>query len=499
MPYTDGKFPTSWKNLPDGVRAEAVKILNALLKDGKDESSAIPIALSRAREFVRNHSMDMTMGELMAKCKKEHPDWTPAQHKAWAEKMMKNGEEKMVEHSNTIRGIEIFAAGTHNGDIYTEADLDEMVAAHAALDFRPALKVGHTKDAAGAPAYGWVQNLRRVGQKLVADFTEMHDSVVEAMRKRSYDRVSSEVYFNLNRGGKSFKRALKAVALLGAEVPAVAGLMPLHKMEFAAEGEFERFATHEDALDVPPQAVFECLNERVAALVRQLSQEEHTMTTKAQQLQAQLDALTVRLNAIGEDDADDKAKGEQIKELSAEIASVTAEIKLLTQTDAGERAELVAKNRANEERIAHLEADARRRSVAERVATVKIPAFRPGMEAMYAYALTHSAEKVKVYSKDKNGKEIAVDQTLVDIADAFVTHINSQFDRLFKVYATAGIAQREEGSTDDPNEDAGIALDRKTKAYMLAHPEVKDYLDALQAVKATEPELARRYSQRTEN
>ncbi len=495
MPYENGQFPSSWKNLPDGVRAEAVKILNALLKDGKDESSAIPIALSRAREFVRNHSMKMTMPELMAKCKKDHPDWTPAQHKAWAEKQMAG----KGEYTNTIRGIEIFASGTHNGDVYTEADLDEMVAAHAALDFRPALKVGHSKDSPGAPAYGWVQNLRRVGQKLVADFTEMHDSVVEAMRKRSYDRVSSEVYFNLNRGGKSFKRALKAVALLGAEVPAVAELTPLHKMEFAAEGEFDKFATHEEALDVLPQAMFECLNERVAALVRQLSQEEHTMTTKAQQLQEQLDALTVRLNAIGEDDADDKTKAEQIKELSSEIASVTAEIKLLTQSDASERAAQADAIKAANVRIAELEADARRRSVAEKVATVKVPAFRPGMEAMYAYALTHSAEKVKVYSKDKDGKETAADQTLVDIADAFVTHINAQADRLFKVYATTGAVQRAEGSEDDPNEDAGVALDRKAKAYMLAHPEVKDYLDALQAVKATEPELARRYSQRTEN
>ena len=228
MPYSSGKFPPSWKNLDASMRSKAVEVLNALLKDGMAEGKAIPIALSRAREFVKNHAATPTMDELMAKCKKDHPDWTPAQHKAWAEEQMKKHSEYAEQHTNAIRGIEVFAAGTHNGDVYTEADLDEMVRAHGELDFRPALKVGHTKDSPGAPAYGWVRNLRRVGQKLVADFTDMHDSVVDAIRKRAYDRVSSEVYFNLNRGGKKFGRALKAVALLGADVPAVAGLVPLH-------------------------------------------------------------------------------------------------------------------------------------------------------------------------------------------------------------------------------------------------------------------------------
>ena len=134
---------------------------------------------------------------------------------------------------NAIRNVEIFAAGQWNGDTYTERDLDDMVSAFRELDYRPALKLGHTKDAPGAPAYGWIENLRRVGRKLVADFVDMHDSVVNAIRKRAYSRVSSEIYFNLKRGGKTFARALKAVALLGAEVPAVANLVPLHTMEVA--------------------------------------------------------------------------------------------------------------------------------------------------------------------------------------------------------------------------------------------------------------------------
>ena len=156
---------------------------------------------------------------------------------------------------STIRNVEIFKIGTHNSDTYTTADLDEMVAAHKALDFRPALKIGHSKDKPGAPAYGWVTNLKRIGEKLYADFESMHDSVINAIRSKMYDRVSSEIYFNLKRGGKTFRRALKAVALLGAEVPAVANLVPLHKMEFVADGfadvlaYTQSFAFTEDAGD----------------------------------------------------------------------------------------------------------------------------------------------------------------------------------------------------------------------------------------------------------
>lgn len=502
------------QDLKDAKVAELGRLAEKWKKDGtpaeqqRRERAAVESAFeSKSKELVKEHAdMTMTRAEWMAKCRKDHPDMKPAEMKAWVDKMMKadssedakdkgadEGSEQYAAYANDIKGVEIFSTGTHNGDVYSESDLDQMVAAHAALDYRPAVKIGHTKDAPGAPAYGWVQNLRRVGQKLVADFTDMHDSVVEAVRKRSYDRVSSEVYFNLSRNGKTFGRALKAVALLGAEVPAVAGLTPLHKMEFAAAGEYEKFTAHEAALDVAPQAIFDCLSERMSGLIRQFSNEDDTMKTKAQELQETLEALTVKLNAIGQDGSDDKAKTAEIKKLSEDIAKVSGEIKTLTQADTAEREALAATIKANETRIAELEADGRRRSVAEKVATVKVPAFRAGMEGMYAYALTHSAEKVKIYSKDKDGKEVAADQTLVDIVDSFTAQINAQAEKLFKAY-TLNPQNREEGDLSDPGENAGAILDRKTKAYMLAHPEVKDYIAAMQSVKTADPELARQYA-----
>jgi hypothetical protein len=158
-----------------------------------------------------------------------------------------------VSQTRSIRGVEIFTPGTHNGDDYTETDIDDMISAFRELDVRPAIKVGHTKDQPGAPAYGWVTNLRRVGRKLVADFVDLHDSVYNAVKQRMYDRCSAEIYWNLKRGGKIFRRALKAVALLGAEVPAVAGLKPLHRMEFVASADYATVAACERAFSYDDQ------------------------------------------------------------------------------------------------------------------------------------------------------------------------------------------------------------------------------------------------------
>lgn len=128
----------------------------------------------------------------------------------------------------TLRDVEIFRTGVHNSDRYTLQDLDDMVQAFRELDFRPAVKLGHD-DSQGAPAYGWVTNVRRAGDKLLAEFRHVDEDVYDKITRQQLDRVSPEIFFNLNRNGKKYPRALKAVALLGAQVPAVAGLKPLHK------------------------------------------------------------------------------------------------------------------------------------------------------------------------------------------------------------------------------------------------------------------------------
>src|SRR2546425_12998446 len=72
----------------------------------------------------------------------------------------------------TIQGVEIFKAGTWNGDTYTEADLDAIASAAKAAGYGIPLKLGH-KEVAGEPAAGWVENLVRRGQSLFADLVAL--------------------------------------------------------------------------------------------------------------------------------------------------------------------------------------------------------------------------------------------------------------------------------------------------------------------------------------
>lgn len=418
-------------------------------------------------------------------------------------------DTELHEYSNSIKGIEIFATGTHNGDPYTVEDLDQMVAAAKELDYRPSLKIGHTKDTPGAPSFGWVKNLRRVGEKLYADFEDMHDSVVDAIRKRAYDTCSSEIYFNLKRGGKTFARALKAVALLGAEVPAVANLVPLHKMEFAESG-FDGIHAFEQKLDVPTEALFETLSERVAGLINLMKENDMAKNTdQIKALNAQVAEFKAKMNEMMKkkgkmkpEDMDD----EEYKQLAAEAQSISDRIAQLESEDQeadsiatltqqlaeakAREAKAEADRKELSERVARIENTERVARLGERVKACRVPAYRAGLEALYSYALAHAAETVKIYAKDKDGKDVSTDKALVDIVDGIVSQINADAEKLFKSLAHTGFARREEGAS----EDASGEVAQRVVEYRSKHPEVKQYEVAMKAVLAADPDLAQRYN-----
>jgi hypothetical protein len=127
---------------------------------------------------------------------------------------------------NSIANIEIFRAGTWNGDKYTVEDLDDMVANFDLVGYNVPVKLGHSDDP-GEPAYGWVAGIRRVGDRLLATLTDIPSQIFDAIANRRFDAVSAEIIWNLKRNGQTFRRALAAIALLGSELPAVAGLKPL--------------------------------------------------------------------------------------------------------------------------------------------------------------------------------------------------------------------------------------------------------------------------------
>lgn len=131
----------------------------------------------------------------------------------------------------SIRNVEIFRVGEHNGADYSRSDLDSIVNSFGRVGYEVPITLGHFA-AEDAPAYGWVENLRMNGDVLVADFRDIPRELYDAIRAHRYDHVSVEIFFDVKRNGVEFDRALKSVALLGAHTPAVAGLAPLREAQF---------------------------------------------------------------------------------------------------------------------------------------------------------------------------------------------------------------------------------------------------------------------------
>lgn len=130
---------------------------------------------------------------------------------------------------------EIFSVGEWNGERFSRRDLEEIARNFETMKdrLRPPLKFGHDENQTllnqsdGDPSLGWVDALRVRGEKLLATFSGVPTVVYEAIRKGLYQRVSAELYFNVRQNGKKLGKVLKAVALLGADLPAVTNLREL--------------------------------------------------------------------------------------------------------------------------------------------------------------------------------------------------------------------------------------------------------------------------------
>jgi cation transport regulator len=144
---------------------------------------------------------------------------------------------------------EIFSVGKWNGDDYSEADLHDIVENFETLKdkIKPPVKLGHGWKE-GQPALGWVESLSVVKDKIVAKITDIPEIIYEAINNKRYKRISSEIYWNFKAAtGKTYNYVLKAVALLGADIPAVDNLQDLtaYLNQISNIGSFDKAVAYE--------------------------------------------------------------------------------------------------------------------------------------------------------------------------------------------------------------------------------------------------------------
>ena len=149
----------------------------------------------------------------------------------------------------TLKGIEVFAVGKWNGMLFQSHDIGAMAQAFEDLKevHKVPLKMGHNDEQPmtdGQPALGWVSALYVKGDKLVADFEDVPEVVAQAINSKLYRRVSIELSIDAKYKGKFIPFVVDAVALLGADLPAVNTLADLqaYMSRNAAEFSVERRA-----------------------------------------------------------------------------------------------------------------------------------------------------------------------------------------------------------------------------------------------------------------
>jgi len=146
-----------------------------------------------------------------------------------------------------FKGVDLFRVGTWTDskgrkNKWTHADIDGIVDAYNKTkeSVHAPLKLGHNDKQKIAssdddePAIGWVENLKRVGDKLVGDFMNVPDKLADLIEKGAYRSRSAELYPDFEVAGTTYKWLLTGVALLGGRLPAVNGLddiLALYKKE----------------------------------------------------------------------------------------------------------------------------------------------------------------------------------------------------------------------------------------------------------------------------
>jgi hypothetical protein len=166
----------------------------------------------------------------------------------------------------TNQWVDIFAAGNHGEKgVFTDADLDGIVRNFNPTFHEPPAVIGHPE--AAAPAYAWVEKLRRAGSTLQAMFKDAVPQFEEAVKSRRFPKRSVSLY----KGENGW--TLRHVGFLGAQPPQIKGLADI---KFASEDtksisiDFEE----NDMADVNEQSIVE-------KLWAKLSSEKKTTETVA--------------------------------------------------------------------------------------------------------------------------------------------------------------------------------------------------------------------------
>ena len=213
--------------------------------------------------------------------------------------------------------------GNFKGHNITKSDLNEIVASYSEVNDKAPVVVGHPKD--NSPAYGVINKMEVVGDKLMIHATNMKKKIVKAIKNKQLLAQSISLFprdhdANPTKG----KLHVRHSGMLGGKRGAVHGLEPLPEFSDGEDTEFINIDFSESQ-DKKNKSLFDRFMEWTKREEKNKSQEEiqsysdNEETTMTKEEQEKFDALKAKVDAT---EKENKKFKKQIVDFSEEKAKI---------------------------------------------------------------------------------------------------------------------------------------------------------------------------------
>lgn len=214
----------------------------------------------------------------------------------------------------------IFKTGKHtdsagNEKEWNESELDKIVDSYDPSKHQAPIVIGHPK--ANAPAFGWIEKLKRVGDTLYALPSQLAQEFVEMVNKGLFKKRSISLYPD---------GTLRHVGFLGAQPPAVKGLPDVEFKEDEQLSSIETEATT-DLEEGQPGDEVKKMEQQLKQYEEQLKQMQ-SKEREFEELQSKYAQILVEKSQL-EQEIQKQKRDQQLKEFSEITDRAIAEGKLL--------------------------------------------------------------------------------------------------------------------------------------------------------------------------
>jgi hypothetical protein len=302
-----------------------------------------------------------------------------------------------------IPDVEIFAAGTFhkNSDkeaTFDEDDLQRIVDDTNAIEGRaPYVRTGLTppsdeqhSDDTMSPRFGTLKNIRRVGNKIVADLMRVPRSIVRAMKNGGLPGRSVEMTPNYQ--GK-YPYVLKALALIGNGHQEVKTLADVDAL-YASEGDEKSVYFFTEA--EWPSDKEKVMPESISTPVEETPVEEPIVEAEAEEKEedtSELDALK----------AENKRLSDENAALKSENGDMVDRVGKLEEKDANTTVDAVMSELGREGKVLPAEADMIRADLLDKYTSPRMLSFGEKTEDAYKATVAQLKEReVKIDFTEKS-------------------------------------------------------------------------------------------------